>query len=348
MSWTIIGEKLSRFYEIEPTLDNYWRGIILFGNNVASYKFALAKSLYELTDTGNDFITLEQLAVPFSEHICQHLKSAPKQTTSRSSRFLDSCEAYNCGKIDHDTLIGQTIKLRFENVIDAFHNVNRKEVDVRFFEDARKSPVKGIQLTNNLFTLAEDANFNSFKQETEARWKLVESAWQMGISRNLLSVHHDPSSNDLYTHIKERRVNITSSRDSLNGYQKGRCFYCYDSISINSGHPELADVDHFLPWMLRDKLPLINGIWNLVLACKDCNRGAGGKLEQIPSLNLLNRLHDRNEYFISSHLPIRETLIRQTGKSERQRQRYLQSCYNQARISVLHTWEPEPKGSVTF
>ena len=31
-----------RFYQVEPTLENYWRGIILFGKNVASYQFALA------------------------------------------------------------------------------------------------------------------------------------------------------------------------------------------------------------------------------------------------------------------------------------------------------------------
>lgn len=39
---------MSEFYEIEPSLENYWRAVILFGRNVASYKFALAKSLYDL------------------------------------------------------------------------------------------------------------------------------------------------------------------------------------------------------------------------------------------------------------------------------------------------------------
>lgn len=32
---------MSEFYEIEPSLENYWRAVILFGRNVASYKFAL-------------------------------------------------------------------------------------------------------------------------------------------------------------------------------------------------------------------------------------------------------------------------------------------------------------------
>ena len=48
----------ARFYEIEPTLENYWRAIILFGKNVASYKFALAKSLYDLRSYPQEFFNL--------------------------------------------------------------------------------------------------------------------------------------------------------------------------------------------------------------------------------------------------------------------------------------------------
>ena len=53
------------FLERSPTLDNYWRSIILFGRNVASYKFALAKSLLEFKQRGDDAVTLESLAEPF-------------------------------------------------------------------------------------------------------------------------------------------------------------------------------------------------------------------------------------------------------------------------------------------
>ena len=73
---------MSKFYEIEPNLENYWRSIILFGRNVASYKFALAKALYDLKDSGDSVISLEQLAVPFSRH------------TEKRQQFLQ--DAYNC------------------------------------------------------------------------------------------------------------------------------------------------------------------------------------------------------------------------------------------------------------
>lgn len=336
------------FYQVDPTNENYWRAVILFGRNVASYKFALAHSLLDLHARPNDLITLEQLAVPFSKHLCEHLEHSPKQITSRSSKFIEACVAHNQQQIDDDTLIGMTVKLGFNNVIDAFHYVNGGDISNRFFLDERKQS-KGIRLTDNFYKLTEGTQFQNFKHETEARWKLVEQGWRMGVSRNLITVQYDAELKTLFTSDKERRVDITSCRDSLNGYQKGRCFYCFDEISVEKGSENLADVDHFLPWTARDSFNNVNGVWNLVLACKECNRGENGKFAQVPSVELLRRLHKRNEYFINSHLPLRETMIQQTGKNEQQRSSFLQSQYNSAKQLLIHDWEPkEIRGIITF
>jgi hypothetical protein len=238
------------FYEIEPTLDNYWRSIILFGRNVASYKFALAMSLYELNSRQNDLITLEDLAEPFSRNLCEHLKSAPKQITSNSSQFLDACNQYNSGTVTQTQLISKTVQMGFNNVIDAFHIVNSGEIPHRFFVDERR-PLKGIRITDNFFKLAESDQFLSFEHETEARWKLVEHGWELGISKSLVTVEYDQELKNLFTSSKGRRVDVTSCKDSLNGYQKGRCFYCYCSIGVDVGSTNPADVDHFLPWALN-------------------------------------------------------------------------------------------------
>ena len=64
--------KIARFEEEYQSLDSYWRSIILFGKNSASYKFALAKSLLEIVPTGKTEISLEELALPFSKHLCEH------------------------------------------------------------------------------------------------------------------------------------------------------------------------------------------------------------------------------------------------------------------------------------
>lgn len=336
-----------KFYQVDPSLENYWRSIILFGRNVASYKFALAKSLYEFAGASDDLITLEELAEPFGRHLCEHLKHSPKQITSRSSKFIDACSSFNDGELSKDELIAVTIQLGFVNVLDAFHNVNNKEIEKRFFIDERKNN-KGIRLTESFYSLGESQQFESFEHEIEARWRLVEEGWKMGVSRSLIAVEYDRELKTLFTTNKERRVNITSCRDSLNGYQKGHCFYCHAPISIEKGSEDLADVDHFFPWKLNDYIVNINGVWNLVLACKNCNRGEDGKFSKVPNLDLVARLHRRNEYFINSHLPLRETLIQQTGKSEQQRRTFLQHQYTTAKQVAIHEWQPETRGVIIF
>ncbi|MFW3963822.1 HNH endonuclease domain-containing protein [Acinetobacter radioresistens] len=341
---------MSEFYEIEPTLENYWRSIILFGRNVASYKFAMAKSLYELKSGGNTVITLDQLAEPFSHHICEHLKLVDKQTTSASSKFLDFCRAFNANEIDQQTLIAKTVQYGFVNVIDAFHNVHGQELPKRFFIDARKTH-QGIILTDEVFQLFEESGSHDLVDETEARWRLVETAWEMNLPKNLVQIHHDDQG-ILIAENKIRRINVTSAKSALNGYQKSRCFYCFKPITIEQLLPHSADVDHFFPHKLRecDQTKPVNGVANLVLACPECNRGVGGKFDQLPSVDLLERLYRRNEYLITSHHPLRETLINQTGFTETHRKNFLQQAYNCAtqNFGMKHKWRPHIQANAIF
>lgn len=320
---------MSRFYEIDPSLENYWRAIILFGKNTASYKFALAKALYELPSLGKTFIPMQELAQVYSRHLSERLKLHPKQITRDQSTFLDHLRSYNAGNINHDEMIRQTMRYGFNNVIDAFHNVHGQEVGARFFADERKTS-GGIRLTDELFELSETRQFTNLQDETEARWRLVESAWENNISKNLMLIEYEHETESLIGVTSLRRNNVTSARPALNGYQKGLCFYCYRNISIDAGDDSLADVDHFFPHILKacDISKPIDGVANLVLACQDCNRGVNGKFERLPTINFLERLYTRNEYLITSHHPLRETLIAQTGFSASKRQEYMQDAYN--------------------
>ncbi|MBP6117296.1 MAG: hypothetical protein KA498_11740, partial [Neisseriaceae bacterium] len=85
----------------------------------------------------------------------------------------------------------------------------------------------------------------------------------------------------------------------------------------------------------------LDGIWNLVLSCPSCNRGEGGKFDRLPAPSLLDRLHQRNEYLISSSHPLRETLMQQTGASASARQRFIQTVYTEAGKTLPMThWLP--------
>jgi len=340
---------MTEFHLIEPTLENYYRGIILFGDNTATYKFALGKSLLELADKPNDLISLEELAEPFSAHIIEHIRHSPKQITlPNRGGFLDACSSYVNEDVSKEELIAITVSKGFKNVIDAFHKIDGIAIAKPFYVDERKTN-KGIRLTDALLKLVMEQNGADLFPEVEARWRLVETAWELSISTNVIAVRHEAETDKLFINTGNRRKAITSSRDALNGYQRGKCFFCYDRVSVEPKSEQLAHVDHFFPHVLKTTEigTKVDGIWNLVLACKSCN-GAAEKGAKIPDKPLVNRLQKRNEYLIESNHPLKETIILQTGKNKNLRNSYIQSVLDIAISHRFHTWMPKPKGTATF
>lgn len=336
------------FIAYRPRLEQYWRGIILFGRNVASYKFALAKALLELRPSAGQVVKLEELALPFSTQIREHLRTADKQATSAGSRFLDACRRANAGELSDTELLDQTVRLGFNNVIDAFHVVSGADVPKRFFLDERQGG-GGIRITEEFAELLGGTQAANLGPETEARWRLVETAWDLRLSRSLLTVNHDPETESLFVHDRKlRRRSVTGAREALSGYQKGLCFYCFAPMALSS--LEKPDVDHFVPHVLKGFAlgAQLDGVWNLCLTCLACNRGVGGKFDRVPSRPLLDRLRRRNEFLIDSHHPLRDTLIAQTGQTRAARWRFLEQAHATALEFLIHTWTPPPVDDPPF
>ena len=338
---------IEAFYSRSPSIEDYWRGIILFGRNVASYKFALAKSLLDINPQAGQSVKISELAPHFAGHIAEHLKQVDKQASSPSSKFLDACRSYNKGEIDKNSLIEDTVRLGFNNVIDAFHVVGGANLPKRFFIDER-SQTEGIRITDEFSQLVSGIHVSSLNQEVESRWRLVETAWDLGVSRGLIGIDYDIETESLFSVDRTlRRRSVTSSRGALNGYQKGKCFYCFREISI--GPEGETDVDHFFPHTLKQfGFVAIDGIWNLVLSCRECNRGSNGKFARVPSLALLARLSRRNEFLIGSHNPLKETLIQQTGATTSLRNSFLNDQHQNAWARLIHQWEPQKVGVECF
>ena len=312
------------FFQNDISNETNWRAIVLQGKNTASYKFALAKALLEI-DTKRAEVSLKELAVPFSLYIASHVSLNPKQSLGNSGKFLSSCADFNLGLIDKNELQSITEKYGFKYVLDAFHNLAGAQVPVSFFH--RNHSNKSIILTDEFYQLAQGPQLKNLGLEVEARWKLWETAIGLNISPNHLIVNNDAIHGDLFIRdFSRRRVGVTSTRGALNGYQKGKCFYCNRDINVERGLSNSCDVDHFFPESL--KFPNINCVWNLVLACKTCNRW--DKSARIPNLTLVQKLHKRNEYLISSHHPLSQTIINQTGKDALIRSNFLQKYYNEA------------------
>ena len=333
----------NKFSFKEPSVLDYWRGIILRGRNVASYKFALAQTLLELRPAAGELIKIGELAPTFAKYITEHIKLSDKQGTSRSSKFLDACRDFNSEKITQNQLIELTIKYGFNNVIDAFHIIDDREVK-RFYTDERKDN-NGIRITDELSLLFDSEQLPNLSLEVDARWRLVETAWELSVPRSVVAINYDVSTEELFAVDRSRkRKPVTGSRGALNGYQKGSCFYCFSVIQISGSDNLAPEVDHFFPHTLKShKFNYIDGIWNLVLSCQNCNRGSGGKFAQLPTERLLRRLHRRNESLIASHHPLRETLMQQTGETVKSRESFLRSFYQDALKVILHRWQPEEK-----
>lgn len=338
------------FQENDLSLESQWRAIILFGKNSATYKFAFGKSLLELVSKEANAISLKDLSPIFVTSLLEHLKTNDKQGNASSSTFLDACRKFNNNEITYDNLLSITEKYGFINVIDAFQNVNGGEIPNKLFHKDYNGESKKIIITDELLSLKESFQFQNLTKEVDARWNLVETAWNLKVNPNLLEVKID---DDLQTLFLEndfmKRVDITTARASLNGYQKGKCFYSFQDISIVTGDENLCAVDHFFPHVHKIHLHQtganINGIWNLVLADKFVNLDKSAK---IPELKYLDRLYKRNEFYIASKHPLGETIVNQTGNTPQQRRNFLQRQYDLSLNLSIQKWIPKVEHEPLF
>lgn len=339
--------RIAEFQEVFPSLESYWRSVILFGRNASTYKFALSRSLEDLACGGKTDVSLDELAVPFSHHMCEHMLVTPKQATGSPGLFIETCAAYNAGAVGERELIDTTVSAGFSYVFEAFHNVNGRELPVRFFEVSGRGRQRRMVLTDECFRVFEASP--EMGAEAEARWSLVEHAWEAGVSASLVSIEYDAGKGAFCsTDNGARRRSLASAKAALNGYQKGQCFYCYADIELEG--KRACDVDHFFPHVLSSLTPGVNmdGVWNLVLACPECNRGVGGKFARVPEVAYLERLSKRNEFLISSHHPLREAIIAQTGATEEERRAFLSRMDRLSIDRLICRWGTMARGDATF
>jgi hypothetical protein len=178
---------MTNFHHVDPSLPSLYRAVILFGLNTASYKFSLGKSLIELADADAEFVPIETLARHFSKHVAEHVADAPKQSTRKTSvGYFKTCRRFNLGEVNEGELVHETVKNAFDDVIDRFHIDERKEFP------------SGIRLTDDLYRLVKEARGAELMPEIEARWRLVETAWELNILRSLVTVQHDARLEELF------------------------------------------------------------------------------------------------------------------------------------------------------
>ena len=181
---------MSSFYHPNSTSQDRWRALILFGRNTASYKFAFGKALLTAAEQGLNSVSLEQLAPTYTDELISHLISHPKQTTAPSSSFLEACSRFNLGEISREDLMSIAVKIGFKDVVGAFQNLKGSSLNNPFYSDDLRESNRLI-LHDDLLRLSDSSSISDLRSETESRWRLVESAWSLGVSERILAVDAD-------------------------------------------------------------------------------------------------------------------------------------------------------------
>lgn len=341
-----------KFLSNDNTLETQFRSIYLLGANTATYKFALAQALLSYQSKTPAFISLDDLTPKFAHYLLNHVKSGKRQISgSGSGKLLNAMILFGNGQITEDQMLTVVRAEGFKYVLDAFHRLPNRAVAIPFFKKELKGRQQGIFITDALAHLFESNDLGSLREEIEGRWNLVESVWS---EENEIVIQYDidteklfylkPVSNKSFMN-SHLRTDLTSIRKPLSGYQKGKCFYCYCPISIESNKENTCDVDHVIPMSIQFETAYdlqLNEAWNLVLACKACNRWeSGGKGKNMPMFKYIEGLYRRNEYFVESAHPLKENIIRRTGKTPLQRRDFLQKRFDYACEIRKASWEPK-------
>ena len=317
---------MSNFYSTAPTSHTAWRTIVLLGNNTRTYKFALGHALLECASSGKTSVTLEDLARSYSLEIAKHDEYPQGSGVDEQSPtdFLAVVQRERAVTLEvgqpTDALVEAAIRSMPGMVMQKFHTV--PDGFVRNFDFYTLEKVNGIQVvqfSDELLHVATSREIRILKDELFARWNVVEASFSPDIGgtlrvqgvvasgdREFLELRREVSGSNIF-----RRPQISKLRPALTGFQEGLCFHCKQMLS---GMVKTPHVDHVIAraYVSRKFLTSdfwrgvdIDGVWNLVVSCSDCN---SSKSDKPPTSEMLRRLRERNDLAIRSNVPVSQTI----------------------------------------
>jgi len=268
--------------------EDYWKSIILFGLNQATYKIALGSVLLDFAKEGRSVLKWEDLSKAFLDKYIERLSksSNPQQANPTRSTKMESIIArLRLGAVSYEDALVLVGKDAFNDVIPRFHSIGK---DNEFAKDRFYTYQMGKQLeispnAHELAGLFED----ECRVELECRWALLEGAFVL--SRGDATLENDIR--DIYLSRGYDRTPLTKNIVFLRAYQGDVCFYCGESLSLGE-----IEVDHVLPRQVIQH----DEVWNLVLSHSICNHD---KLDYLVGPHYIEKLICRNENIMGSNHP---------------------------------------------
>lgn len=305
---------------------DYWRAIVLYGLNNATYKMGLGRLLVRAAREEKTRLSWSQLAARFLAEYEERLsgdEAMPQQgQTGRMTVMERTVRKMEHGVLDWEEAVTYVAQRGLRDVVPRFQSIAGKSdpVEGQFYEFDYGNE---LILTDALLELANEHGA-SLSAELSARWSLLEGAFEMR-QRNW-ELANDVR--EVYLQSATRRRNLTHHVPFLRGYQADRCFYCAEIIP-----PDAAHVDHVLPRQVLGH----DEVWNLVLAHDVCNMFKG---DQLVPLHYIRKLYRRNENLVGSHHPWKNRIKESLGTTQKARKRSLLNHYENVK-TVLGPYEWE-------
>lgn len=303
---------------------DYWKAIILYGLNNATYKIALGKSLIDLTQTGITTVLWEELSKSFLHQYVQRLQenNTPQQANpSRMTVMERIVKELHAGRITETEAIVQVSQKGFNDVIPRFQTILKDKdlVQNKFytFDFGKK-----LILHDALFEVSE-TGIAPLEGELETRWSLLEGAFT--IVKDNWQLSNDIR--EIYLSKGHARKCLSGNIPFLNGYQGDTCFYCGEPMAANDIH-----VDHVLPRQVIHN----DEVWNLVLSHSYCNTS---KSDKLVGPHYIEKLIARNENIMGSNHPLKAKIEKELGSTPLKRRHKLQWHYGNVKDVIgLNYW----------
>ena len=315
----------------EISSKDLWKAIVLYGLNQATYKMALANVLVGFSTQQKHEIKWDELAEAFLLQYTDRLKEnvRPQQATfgrlTKMERIVQNIKAGICSYTEGVDLVAAE---GFNDVVPRFQTIgmDKRIVGSTFYEIEFG---KRIVLTNELLQLTTDGA-SEFLSEIQARWSLLEGAFEIGQSAEKLEL----ANNIRETFLKDgtsKRASLTDNVPFLAGYQGNSCFYCGEAI-LDTPH-----VDHVLP----RQVIMDDNIWNLVLAHSHCNLQ---KSDKLIGEHFLQKLIFRNENIMGSNHPWKKKISLELGSTKSKRISKTKSIYELVKVARGEVYWGSDKG----
>jgi hypothetical protein len=297
----------------EFTASDYWKGIVLFGLNAATYKMALGKCILKFAKSGQSKVLWEELATSFYEEYHQRLLSNPtpqQATPGRLTKLERIVQDEISGRLTRAQAIERVGLEGFNDVVPRFHTIGQDPniAKDRFYDTNFGN---SLELKDSILRLGE-TDFDELIDELDARWCLLEGAFSITHTHEKYKLANDIR--EIYLQEGYERTPLTHNIPFLNGYQGNVCFYCGEELG-NDVH-----VDHVLPRQIINH----DEVWNLVLSHGHCNLQ---KSDRIVGPHFIEKLIARNENIMGSNHPWKRKIEALLGSTSKKRASSLRHHY---------------------